>query len=55
MRKTALPAQNALEEARERLTREALADVDTGCVIEHQAVLAWAESLGTESPLPKPH
>ena len=29
----------------ERLTREALADVDAGRVIDHQAVLAWADSL----------
>lgn len=38
------------EEERSRLTREALADVDTGRVIDHQAVQAWAESLGTDTP-----
>lgn len=39
------------EEERSRLTREALADVDVGHVIDHQAVQAWAESLSTDSPL----
>ncbi|TBU94787.1 CopG family ribbon-helix-helix protein [Stutzerimonas kirkiae] len=43
------------EEERSRLTREALADVDTGRVIDHQAVQAWAESLNTETPLPVPY
>ncbi|MNI29562.1 Ribbon-helix-helix protein, copG family [compost metagenome] len=43
------------EEERSRLTREALADVDAGRVIDHQAVQAWAESLSTDKPLPVPH
>ena len=43
------------EEERIRLTREALADVDAGRVIDHQAVQAWAESLSTDKPLPVPH
>ncbi|MDQ0395401.1 CopG family ribbon-helix-helix protein [Labrys monachus] len=42
------------EEERDRLTREALADVDAGRVIDHESVLAWAESLGTDEPLPVP-
>lgn len=42
------------EEERSRLTREALADVDTGRVIDHQAVQGWADSLGTDTPLPVP-
>lgn len=42
------------EEARSRLTREALDDVDAGRVIDHQAVQAWADSLSTASPLPVP-
>ncbi len=42
------------EEERSRLTREALADVDAGRVIDHQAVHAWAESLSTSKPLPVP-
>ncbi|KAA0981340.1 CopG family ribbon-helix-helix protein [Pseudomonas sp. ANT_J28] len=43
-----------LEEERSRLTREAMADVDAGRVIDHQSVQAWAESLSTENPLPVP-
>lgn len=39
------------EEERSRLTREALAEVDVGSVIYHQALQAWANSLGTDSPL----
>ncbi|MGZ4956551.1 MAG: CopG family ribbon-helix-helix protein, partial [Methylobacter sp.] len=42
------------EEERRRLTLEALADVDTGHVIDHQAVQAWADSLDTDKPLPIP-
>ncbi|MGZ4953701.1 MAG: CopG family ribbon-helix-helix protein [Methylobacter sp.] len=42
------------EEERSRLTLEALADVDTGHVIDHQAVQAWANSLDTDKPLPIP-
>lgn len=52
--KQALSAWVAQEEERDRLTQEALADVDTGRVIDHQAVQAWAESLGTDQPLPAP-
>ncbi|MGA7948863.1 MAG: ribbon-helix-helix domain-containing protein [Thiobacillaceae bacterium] len=52
--KQALLAWVDQEEERSRLTREALADVDTGQVIDHQAVQAWADSLGTAQPLPPP-
>lgn len=52
--KQALSAWLEQEEERERLTREALADVDEGQVIDHQAVQAWAESLGTDNPLAVP-
>lgn len=52
--KQALSAWIEQEEERNRLTREALADVDCGHVIDHQAVQAWAESLGTDEPLPVP-
>lgn len=52
--KQALSAWLEQEEERERLTREALADVDAGQVIAHQAVQAWAESLGTDNPLAVP-
>ncbi len=52
--KQALSAWVAQEEERDRLTQEALADVDTGHVIDHCAVQAWAQSLGTDQPLPAP-
>lgn len=52
--KQALTAWVAQEEERSRLTHEALAEVDTGTVIDHQAVLAWAESLSTDQPVPVP-
>jgi predicted transcriptional regulator len=52
--KQALAAWVDQEEERHRMTLEALADVDAGRVIDHRAVLAWADSLGTEEPLPPP-
>jgi len=52
--KQALAAWIDQEEERGRLTREALADVDAGRVIDHQAVQAWADSLSTAEPLPVP-
>lgn len=52
--KQALSAWIAQEEERDRLTLEALADVDAGRVIEHQAVQAWADSLTADEPLPTP-
>lgn len=52
--KQALVAWIAQEEERSRLTREALADVDAGMVMDHQSVQAWAESLGTDQALSFP-
>lgn len=52
--KQALSAWIDQEEERSRLTREALADVDVGYVIDHQSVQAWADSLSTDQPLPLP-
>ena len=52
--KQALSAWIDQEEERSLLTCEALADVDAGRVIDHQAVQAWADSLSTETPLPAP-
>lgn len=52
--KQALAAWIDQEEERSRLTREALADVDAGQVIDHHAVQAWADSLGTDTVLPVP-
>lgn len=52
--KQALSAWIGQEEERRRLTLEALADVDTGQMIDHQAVQDWAASLAGDSPLPVP-
>jgi predicted transcriptional regulator len=52
--KQALSAWIEQEENRTRLTRVALADVDVGHVIDHQAVQAWADSLDSDEPLPVP-
>lgn len=52
--KQALSAWIAQEEERDRLTREALGDVDAGSVVDHSAVQAWADSLETDQPLPVP-
>ncbi len=53
--KQALSAWISQEEERDRLTQEALADVDVGELIEHHAVQVWADSLDTDSPLPVPY
>jgi predicted transcriptional regulator len=42
------------EEEYRQLTLEALADVDAGRVIDHQAVQVWADSLDSENPKPVP-
>ncbi len=52
--KQALSDRIEQEEERSRLTREALADVDSGQVIDHQSVHAWADRLGTDRPLQVP-
>jgi predicted transcriptional regulator len=52
--KQALTAWVDQQEERSRLTREAMADVDAGHVIDHQAVQAWSDSLSTDKPLPVP-
>ncbi len=52
--KQALSAWVEQEEERRQLTLEALADVDAGRVIDHQAVQAWARSLDNDEPLPTP-
>lgn len=52
--KQALSAWLAQEEERNRLTLEALIDVISGQIIDHQAVQAWADSLSTDNPLPVP-
>lgn len=52
--KQALAAWVDQEEERHRMTLEALDDVVAGRVIDHQAVRAWADSLGTDNPLSPP-
>jgi predicted transcriptional regulator len=51
---TGLAAWVDQEEERHRMTLEALQDVDSGRVIDHQAIQAWADSLGTDNPQPSP-
>lgn len=38
------------QQERDILTREALADVDAGQVIDHQTVQAWVDSLDSAQP-----
>jgi predicted transcriptional regulator len=52
--KQALSAWVEQEEARRRMTLEAMADIDAGQVVSHQSVQAWADSLSTDKPLPSP-
>ena len=52
--KQALSAWISQEEERRKLTLEALADVESGDVIDHQTIKSWAESLDGDSPLPVP-
>jgi predicted transcriptional regulator len=52
--KQALSDWVAQQEERSRLTLEGRADVAAGVLIDHQAVQAWADSLGTEQELPPP-
>ena len=42
------------EEEKDRLTLEAIADVEKNGGIPHDEVMAWAESLATDNPLPPP-
>jgi predicted transcriptional regulator len=52
--KQALSAWIDQQEERDRLTLEAIADVDSGLIVDHHSVQAWADSLGTDNPLPRP-
>lgn len=42
------------EEERNRLTLEALADVDANRVVDHHDVQVWVDSLNTDNHLPVP-
>ncbi len=53
--KQALSAWVEQEEDRYRLTLEALDDVDSGRVIDQQALQAWADNLERDEPLPVPY
>ncbi|CAH1211656.1 CopG family transcriptional regulator [Candidatus Nitrotoga sp. BS] len=52
--KQALSAWVDQEEMRRRMTLDAMVDVETEQVIDHHLVQAWADSLGTDQPLPTP-
>jgi predicted transcriptional regulator len=52
--KQALADWVAWEDEKERRTLEGLADIDAGRLIPHEEVVAWAKSLGTDHPLPRP-
>ena len=52
--KEALSAWVAQEEERRQWTLDALADVDDGHVVDHEAVRTWTDSLGTDTPLALP-
>ena len=47
----ALAARVSQEKERSRWTHEALADVDSGRVVEHEAVVAWVRSLDADKPV----
>lgn len=52
--KQALSSWVDWEEEKDRRTLAGLADIDAGRVISHERMVAWAESLGTDNPLPPP-
>ncbi|MCE5361367.1 MAG: ribbon-helix-helix protein, CopG family [Acidithiobacillus sp.] len=47
--KQALSAWILQEEERDRLTQEALMEVEAGQVVDHQTVLSWAERIDREA------
>lgn len=46
--KQALTDWVALEDERRQLTLEALADVDSGRVVEHDSMISWAAGFGAD-------
>ena len=42
------------EEEKHRRTLQGLADIDSGRTVPHERMVEWAESLGTDNPLPPP-
>lgn len=52
--KQALADWIAAEEERYQMALEGLADIDAGRVFDHEVIQTWADSLGTNDPLPPP-
>ena len=52
--KQALAAWLEVEEQRHRMILEALAEGDAGQTVSHAAMQLWADSLGTDKPVPAP-
>lgn len=52
--KEALADWVAVQEERELLTRQAMESVNRGIGIPHEEMSIWANSLGTDNPLPPP-
>lgn len=52
--KQALADWVAWEEEKHRRTLQGLADIEAGRTISHDKMVAWANSLGTDNPLPPP-
>lgn len=52
--KQALSSWIAIEEERDRLTKEAQSDIDAGHVIDHQDLQIWVESLVSDQAEPSP-
>lgn len=48
--KQALSAWVAQEEEKDRLTQEALSDVDNDNLVSHQSMMEWAQNLNNEKP-----
>jgi predicted transcriptional regulator len=43
-----------MAEERHRMLQEAFDDVEAGRLIPHEDMIAWAQSIGTDKPLPLP-
>jgi predicted transcriptional regulator len=52
--KQALRSYIEWEEEKDRLTLEAIEDIDRVGTIPHDEVVTWAKSLSTDNPLPAP-
>jgi predicted transcriptional regulator len=52
--KQALSTWIEQEEEHDRLTREAMDNIDAGSVIDHKSVEKWADSLSTDKPMRAP-